>query len=118
MATYFEISSLPMVNGVNPDKVEKIKESILANGWQGAPILYTNLGLVTGSHRLAALQEIEETGEDDDVLFEDIAEDVTEIINNYCSAHDTYWDEIDFGNLGEIFAGTWVEEYKDEIREW
>ncbi len=118
MATYFDISSLPTVNEVDQNKVEEIKESILANGWQGAPILYTNLGLVTGSHRLAALQEIEETGEDDDVLFEDIAEDVTDIINSYCEEHDIYWDELDFGNLGEIFAGTWVEEYKDEIREW
>lgn len=118
MATYFEISSLPTVNDVNHDKVEALKKSILSNGWKGAPILYTNLGLVTGSHRLAALQEIEETGEDDDVLFEDIAEDVTDIINSYCEEHDIYWDELDFGNLGEIFAGTWVEDYKEEIREW
>ena len=117
MANYFEIKSLPMVNEVNRDKVEEIKNSILVNGWQGAPILYTNLGLVTGSHRLAALREIEETEEDDDVLFENVAEDVTDIINDYCESHDTYWDELDFANLGEIFAGTWVEEYKDEI-EW
>lgn len=118
MATYFEISSLPTVNDVNHDKVEALKKSILSNGWKGAPILYTNMGLVTGSHRLAALQEIEESGEDDDVLFEDVAEDVTDIINDYCEEHDVYWDELDFGNLGEIFVGTWVEEYKDEIREW
>lgn len=118
MATYFDISSLPTVNEVDQNKVEEIKGSILANGWQGAPILYTNMGLVTGSHRLAALQEIEETGEDDDVLFENIAEDVTDIINDYCESHDTYWDELDFGNLGEIFEGTWVAEYKDEIQEW
>lgn len=118
MATYFDISSLPLVNDVDEKKVSEIKKSILANGWQGAQILYTDLGLVTGSHRLAALQEIEETGDDDDVLFEDIAEDVTDIINSYCEEHDIYWDELDFGNLGEIFAGTWVEEYKDEIREW
>lgn len=84
MATYFDISSLPTVNEVDQNKVEEIKKSIVANGWQGAPILYTNLGLVTGSHRLAALQEIEETGEDDDVLFENIAEDVTDIVNDYC----------------------------------
>lgn len=122
MANYFEIKSLPMVNEVNRDKVEEIKNSILVNGWQGAPILYTNLGLVTGSHRLAALQEIEETGEgegeDDDVLFEDIAEDVTDIINSYCEEHDTYWDELDFSNLREIFSGTWVEQYQNELKEW
>lgn len=116
MATYFDISSLPTVNEVDQNKVEEIKKTIVANGWQGAPILYTNLGLVTGSHRLAALQEIEETGEDDDVLFENIAEDVTDIINDYCEKNDMTWEDLDFSYLREIFAGTWVEEY--EIREW
>lgn len=115
MANYFEIKSLPMVNEVDQNKVEEIKESILKDGWKGAPILYTNLGLVTGSHRLAALQKIEE---DDDVLFEDIAEDVTDIINSYCEEHDTYWDELDFSNLREIFSGTWVEQYQNELNEW
>lgn len=118
MATYFDISSLPTVNEVDQSKVEEIKKSILKNGWKGAPILYTNMGLVTGSHRLAALQEIEETGEDDDVLFEDVAEDVTDIINDYCSSHDTYWDELDFSSLRDIFSGTWIEEYADNIDEW
>lgn len=118
MATYFEISSLPMVNDVDEKKVSEIKESILKNGWKGAPILYTNLGLVTGSHRLAALREIEEDDDvlDDDVLFENIAEDVTDIVNDYCEKNDMTWDELDFSYLREIFAGTWVEEY--EIREW
>lgn len=116
MATYFEISSLPMVNDVDENKVSEIKKSILKNGWKGAPILYTNMGLVTGSHRLAALREIEETEDDDDVLFEDVAEDVTDIVNDYCEKNDMTWDELDFSYLREIFAGTWVEEY--EIREW
>lgn len=116
MATYFDISSLPLVNDVDEKKVSEIKKSILENGWLGAPILYTNMGLVTGSHRLAALREIEETEDDDDVLFENIAEDVTDIINDYCDKNDMTWDELDFSYLREIFAGTWVEEY--EIREW
>lgn len=116
MATYFDISSLPLVNDVDEKKVSEIKKSILANGWQGAPILYTNLGLVTGSHRLAALQEIEEEEDDDDVLFEDIAEDVTDIVNDYCEKNNMTWEDLDFSYLREIFAGTWVEEY--EIREW
>ena len=116
MATYFDISSLPLVNDVDGNKVSEIKKSILKNGWKGAPILYTNMGLVTGSHRLAALREIEETEDDDDVLFEDVAEDVTDIVNDYCEKNDMTWDELDFSYLREIFAGTWVEEY--EIREW
>lgn len=118
MATYNEIKSLPYVNSVDSEKVEEIKESIMANGWQGCPILYTDLGLVTGSHRLAALREIEETEDNDDVLFEDIAEDVTDIINDYCEKNDMSWDELDFSNLREIFSGTWVEQYRDELNEW
>lgn len=118
MATYEDIKCIPSVNDVDEKKVSEIKKSILANGWQGAPILYTNLGLVTGSHRLAALQEIEESGEDDDVLFENIAEDVTDIINDYCEKNNMTWEDLDFSYLREIFAGTWVEEYKDEIQEW
>lgn len=118
MATYFDISSLPLVNEVDEKKVSEIKKSILENGWQGAPILYTNLGLVTGSHRLAALRSIEETEDDIDVLDEDVAEDVTDVINQYCESHDTYWDEIDFSSLRGIFTGTWVEEYKGDIEEW
>ena len=118
MATYFDISSLPTVNEVDQNKVEEIKESILENGWQGAPILYTDLGLVTGSHRLAALRSIEETEDDIDVLDEDVAEDVTDIINQYCEDAGISWDEIDFSSLCDIFAGTWVEEYKDDIKEW
>lgn len=118
MATYYDIKGLPLVNDVDDEKVEEIKKSILTNGWHGCPILYTDLGLVTGSHRLAALQSIEETEDYNDVLDEDIAEDVSEIINDYCEKNDTYWDELDFSYLRDIFSGTWVEEYKDEIEEW
>lgn len=118
MATYYDISSLPEVNDTDASKVEAIKESIMKNGWTGCPILYTDLGLVTGSHRLAALKEIEATEDDTDVLDAEVAEDVTDIINDYCEKNDTYWDELDFSNLGPIFEGTWVEEYKDEIKEW
>ena len=118
MATYEEIKCLPLVNDVDEKKVSEIKESILKNRWQGAPILYTNMGLVTGSHRLAAIREIEETEEDDSILDEDIAEDVTDIVNDFCEKHDMTWDELDFSSLRDIFTGTWVEDYKDEIREW
>lgn len=115
---YEDVKCLSAVNDVDRVKVEEIKNSILQNGWKGAPILCTNLGLVTGSHRLAALRAIEETGDYSDVLDEDIAEDVTDIVNDFCEKNDMAWDELDFSNLREIFTGTWVEDYKDEIREW
>ena len=118
MASYWDIKNLELVNDVDENKVKEIKQSIMKNGWQGCPILYTDLGLVTGSHRLAALKIIEETEEYNDVLDTDIAEDVSDIINEYCEENGIYWDEIDFSSLRDIFAGTWVEEYKDELVEW
>ena len=95
-----------------------IKESMLKNGYVGCPILYTNMGLVTGSHRLQALKEINNTGEGYHILNSDLAEDVTDIINYFCEANEISWDEIDFSDLGKIFTGTWVEKYKNEIEEW
>ena len=55
---YSEIASYAGINAVDAGKVADLAESIKANGWQGAPILVCNMGLVTGSHRLAALAEL------------------------------------------------------------
>ena len=127
MTTYDDIRSLPPVNAVDPDKVEELKVSMLASGWQGAPILYTDLGLITGSHRKAALDAIDaawDTLTDAEknvaitLLNSDIALDVTGILNDYCEENDFTWDDIDFSSLGKIFEGTGVEQYKDEIVEW
>jgi hypothetical protein len=127
MTTYDAISSLPPVNAVDPQKVEELKASMLADGWQGAPILYTELGLITGSHRKAALDSIDaawDTLADSqkdvaaNLLNSDIALDVTDIINAYCEENEITWDDIDFSSLGKIFEGTEVEQYKDEIAEW
>lgn len=43
MASYWDIKKLELVNDVDENKVEKIKQSIIKNGWQGCPILYTDL---------------------------------------------------------------------------
>ena len=47
-----------------------------------------------------------------------MAEPVDDIINAWCEENDCTIDEIAYDNLGQIFAGTWVEQYKDEIAEW
>ena len=116
---YSEIASYAGINAVDAGKVADLAESIKANGWQGAPILVCNMGLVTGSHRLAALKAIDSDAEyDGEVLYEDVAEDVTDEINDYCEREGIGFEEIQFDNLRDVFAGTWVEEYKDEIVEW
>lgn len=102
MATYQDIKYLSPVNSTDPDKVNTLVQSILTNGWQGDPILFCNLGLVTGSHRLAALKQIEQTDDTHDILFDDIiAEDVTDQINQYCENNDLCFDEIDFRFISE-----------------
>ncbi|MBS6976206.1 MULTISPECIES: ParB N-terminal domain-containing protein [Gordonibacter] len=116
---YSEIASYAGINAVDAGKVADLAESIKANGWQGAPILVCNMGLVTGSHRLAALAELDaDLGYDGDALDQDVAEDVTDEVNAYCEREGIGYDEIRFDRLRDIFAGTWVEEYKDQIVEW
>ena len=128
MTTYSSIQCLPAINSVDQAKVNELVASMLTNGWQGAPILYTAHGLVTGSHRKAALDSIDrawDTLSDEQKNIAstllgsaDIALNVTEIIETYCEENGLDWDDIDFGGIGQIFAGTEVEQYKDEIVEW
>lgn len=123
---YNDIKCLNGINQVDKEKVGELVNSLLQNGWNGEPILYTTLGLVTGSHRLAALKQLENKYwdyEDEiqtkiDDIFENIETiDVTDIINEYCENNDCSWDNIDFSSLGHIFKGTEIEQYKNDI-EW
>jgi hypothetical protein len=118
---YYEIRSLTPVNDVDSAKVETIIESIKAHGWTGAPILVcADAGtLITGSHRLAALKALARDFEyDGDALDCDVAEDVSDIVEAWCEANDSTIDDIRFDSLAEVFAGTRIEAYADEIEEW
>lgn len=117
---FYEIESYVPVNDVDDSHVEEIMESMRKNGFVGCPILVDNLGrLVTGSHRLEALKRLAE--EDDEVYDWEVAEDVSDIINE---AFDAYIDEygvypdMDYSDIGWIFENSWVAEYKSEIAEW
>src|SRR5690625_2065388 len=85
-----------LINSVYENKVQELVDSILINGWQGAPILYhSSIGLITGSHRSAALNKIEEMYDNDELTPEqqEMAEkvdqeeeyslDVTDIIDDW-----------------------------------
>lgn len=116
---YEDIAGYAGINAVESKKVADLVESISKNGWQGAPILVCNMGLVTGSHRLAALAELSaDLDYDGDALDQDVAEDVTDEINDYCEREGIGYDEIQFDRLRDLFAGTWVEEYEGQIAEW
>ena len=115
----WEIKHMNTINDTDPKKVEEIAESMRNKGFVGCPILIFNGMLLTGSHRLEALRKLYE--ENDDVIDWDIAEDVTDIVN---AAYDRRFEEegwapdLDYSNIGWLFEGTWVEQYKDEIDEW
>ena len=117
--TYEEIKGYAPVNNIVSDKVSALAESIKTNGYIGAPILVASVSgvLITGSHRLAALEKLENDGEID-VWSMDVAEDVQDIIDTWCEENDASIDDIDFGNLGRVFSGTRIEQYREEIVEW
>lgn len=114
-----EIMFCSPINSADPEKVSQIANSIKGNGWVGAPILVCldHNCLVTGSHRLAALEMLEDEGFDIDSLG-DIAEPVDNLIDQWCEENDTTIDDIRYDCLADVFAGTWVEHYKNEIEEW
>lgn len=117
--TYSEISYMNLINDTDTNKVEDIANSMRENGYVGCPILVANDQLITGSHRLAALHMLEADGVD--VYDWEVAEDVTDLVEEAFSAfeEENEWvREMDYSDLGWIFKGTWVEEYKDEIGEW
>ncbi len=107
------------INETDPSRVHSLAESIRANGWQGAPILVAeSFGmLITGSHRQAALKELDDDFDFDVDELGDVAEPVDDLINAWCEENDTCIDDVRYDCLAEIFAGTWVEQYKDEL-EW
>ena len=120
--TYSDISYYAAPNSTDAKAVASIADSMLSNGWTGAPILvHAAHGiLLTGSHRLAALKVIDasDAAMDASVLSADIAEDVSDIIDAYCEANDESIDELELDNLSKYFAGTWVERYAAEHAEW
>lgn len=116
---YNDIKCFSKINEVDSKKVKMIAESIKNNGWIGCPILVYGEQLITGSHRLAALDLLYE--DEFDIESIECAEDVTDIVENAMHTFEKengYLPDIEFDNIGWIFKGTWVEEYKEEIKEW
>lgn len=63
--TFEEIMHYTPINKTDNEKVRKLAESIKQNGFEGCPILVSELFgvLVTGSHRLAAITYLYENDE-------------------------------------------------------
>ena len=124
--TYNQIRGYSKINETDENKVNELVKSMLENGWQGCPILVYGNELLTGSHRLEALRKIEDMLNNDEiesaaVLDEDIAEDVTEIIERNMAAfeEENGWaQDVRLNDIGWMLKDSWVEEYKNEIDEW
>lgn len=119
--TALEIIGYNPINAIEAAHVDSIKKSILADGWNGAPILVcaTHDMLITGSHRLAALKDIYDNEWDFDLdSLGDVAEPVDDILDAWCEENDCTIDDIPYDCLSQVFSGTWVEQYKDAIVEW
>ena len=113
-----EIEYFEPINEVVLDKVNEIAESIKANGFIGCPILVYGETLMTGSHRLMALRKVAETQDISEMIVaEDVTEIVDEAIRNF-EEENGYTPDVRLDDIGWIFKGTWVEEYKNEIEEW
>lgn len=118
--TYMQISCYATPNDTDRKHVDEIAQSILKHGWDGAPILVDSVqGIcLTGSHRMAALQHL---ADDTDMDVDDmtVALDVHDILEDWYASQDPDTvDELPLDNLSAIFAGTEVEEYKDQLPEW
>ena len=116
-----EIECFEPINEVDENKVNEIAASIKANGFIGCPILICGETLITGSHRLTALQQLAEQEDNDEIDFIGVrdmlvAADVTDLIENALTKNPHR--ELDTRDIGWLFEGTWVEEYKNEIEEW
>ena len=116
-----------LINKVDEDKVQQLIESIINEGWKGAPILHhQSIGLITGSHRTAALRRISDMYENDELTEKqrEIVEEIDRTEVYYYDVTDIIDDciekgiELEYDNLERVFKGTEVEQWKEEIEEW
>lgn len=119
--TYEEIEGRYFpINKVEESHVLEIMESMRKNGYVGCPILIYGDRLLTGSHRLVALERLAE--ENDEVYDWEVAEDVSDIVNgNYSEfiEKNGYYPDIDYRDIGWLLKNSRIEDlYKNEIEEW
>lgn len=124
---FYRIMNCCPCNNVSDEKVDALVKSMLENGWVGAPVLVLDDILITGSHRQAALMRLYEMLDED--IDEETRTKIKDILNNPDVSYsvkyiieeweeenpDDYWE---FDNLGKVFEGTDVEQWKNEIKEW
>ena len=122
-----QIAHLAPINNLEEEKARAIFNSIKNEGWKSdlGPILIYQGALLTGTHRLAALKFLFQSEPDHPVFREEIAWDVTEEIHRNIDAmpeddllEKTYEIDDFSSGLGELLAGTPVEQLREHIKEW
>ena len=103
MAKYFQVNHLWRPNKTNKDKVESLIQSMLKEGWIGNKLLYhRDNGFVEGSHRLKSLEIITDRYPKDKILKQEVAHDITEIIETFCLKHDIDFFGLEFDVIQEM----------------
>lgn len=118
--TYESVCSYNRVNCVNSAKVLKIKKNIIEKGWIGSPILVAKdqCFLVSGSHRMKALDLLYDCSETEHLVESAKFEDVSDIVEQFCLENDCSSDDLPYDNLRILFEGTHIEKYKEFLTEW
>ena len=134
---YNEIKDYPSINDTDIAKSHCLAQGMIRDGWIGCPIIIFHDALLTGSHRLAALKEVElmwfsgKLKHYPSVLCQDVALDLTEDIELHLAdknigfiAPGIYMNpnglifKLSYFDIGWLLEGTPVEIYKKEIKEW
>lgn len=129
--TGYEIIELGTINATDENKVKAIAMSMLEKGFVGCPILVnvSDYELITGSHRreaLVYLNNMSYTCDDEEICdkIEEIlnddncGEDVSEIVEEWKNDSINAYVDFPYDSLEQVFEGTWVEQYADELPEW
>lgn len=96
--TNFEMFYTNLINEVDQNKVNEIKESMKKNGYVGTPIFYTEYILLTGSHRYEALKQLAD--EEIEIEFNPI--DLTNLVEEYLAENDETHMDIEFDEINDM----------------
>lgn len=122
---FSEIVGYNPLHSTDDKKVSELKANLLQKGWTGMPILIASGWgeLVTGSHRLVALKEIWEDMEEGNLEesafdFSSVMVECVQDILDEAIAQDDEFCGVEYDHLRQYFAGTRIEQYKNDLNEW
>lgn len=110
----------PLDPWAEPQSIDELVNAIVDSaGYNLCPILVWEDNIICGYDKFVALQTIHQSG----INVKDwvVAANVTDIVNHKLLEYESeegYIPDLDFDNVGWLFKDTWVESFKDDIKEW